>query len=145
MNSLSWFLYLADAAGRLGIAFLVFGLIATAVGAFSMIAFMVSTSEKTWLLGRDGSKDYVERETAKWDAWLRIWGPLRKGVVYGFLLISISCLIPEKNTLYAIAASEMGEKIVKNEGVKEFGGDVARALQNWIKQQLAVPETRKSK
>jgi hypothetical protein len=44
--------------------------------------------------------------------------------------------MPSKNTMYAMAASQMGEKVVSNQTVQEVGGDVAKALQSWIKSQI---------
>ena len=64
-------------------------------------------------------RQYVHQHTRDWSA--------RVGSADVFVIVT-----PEKKTLYAIAASEYGEQIIKS----EIGNDATKALQQWIKRQI---------
>lgn len=49
-------------------------------------------------------------------------------------------LIPSKNTMYAIAASQVGEQVVRSEAVQGLASDATKALQQWIRQQIEPPK-----
>ena len=106
MNSLSWFLYFADVvhsvAAVLGITSLFIS--------FGILAVAAARAE-------DGECTFFH--TARW-----LWVP--------FLGLLLACLIPSKNTLYAIAASQMGEKVVES----AIGQKALKAVEVWIDGQL---------
>ncbi len=110
MNSVSWFLYAADVLSALG----VFGtvcMLGTLVTMVFVTAFQICERE----------------ESPRFLRWaLPLW-------IFAGVII---CLIPSKNTMYAIAASEVGEKIVKSETVQGIASDATKALQQWIKKQI---------
>lgn len=57
------------------------------------------------------------------------WGKLTAAI---FVLSLVTTLIPSKNTMYAIAASQMGEQAVKSQiGQKTLG-----ALEAWLDKQI---------
>jgi hypothetical protein len=45
--------------------------------------------------------------------------------------------------MYAIAASQVGESIVKSEQTQEMASDATKALQQWIKKQIDPEKTEK--
>lgn len=112
MNSLSWMIYLAEAFSDLdsiaGIA-CVISLAFIAVG--SLICFVVYAS--TW--------EKEEEETAK-QAWFKT---LKYGVVAAIVTSVLAALIPSKDTMYLIAASELGEYLA-NTDVAQAGADMVK-------------------
>lgn len=117
MNSISWFLYIADVVGNLR------GLL---VGvAIACIAFCVLC-----LIGQGIAEGELSENCP--NMWKRWWQCAPTAVI--FLLIAI--FIPSQNTLYAIAASEVGERVVKNEKVQDIASDATKALHQWIKRQI---------
>jgi hypothetical protein len=66
-------------------------------------------------------------------AWLEDSNPkYLKWNLVPVLLIAVSVLIPSKDTMYAIAASELGEEVVKS----AIGQKSIKALEQWIDSQL---------
>jgi hypothetical protein len=107
MNTLSWFIYLADVIPSFG------GFILTIGGLvlFAGIALVVC-----YAFDNDG-------KPPKYWQWITI-APL--------VLMLIGLFIPSKNTMYAIAASELGEKVIRSEiGEKSF-----KALSIWLDKQI---------
>lgn len=123
MNSLSWFLYAADVVGNIGFIF--------ALAAISCIGFCVIC-----VLGQAVSEGEMSKDCPNvWWYWWRC-------AVYGGVLLTISALFPTKGTMYAIAASQAGEKIAQSEQVRGIADDATKALQQWIKRQIE-PEAKK--
>lgn len=123
MNSISWFLYLASFCDRLnGISgfwgiLLSIGIIICTVAWF--ITSMIAIDDK------DAGKTLPVIIVLWW--W--IFGPLVfMGITY--------TVIPDSKTMYAIAASQVGEQVVKSETMQGLAGDAGKALQAWIKEQL---------
>ena len=51
--------------------------------------------------------------------------------------MTVSVFSPSRDTMYAIAASQIGERVIQNEAVQGIANDATKALQQWIKRQLA--------
>ena len=58
------------------------------------------------------------------------------GGVSAIALVVVSLAVPSKDTVYAIAASEVGEEIVKS----ETAGKAVKALNAWLDKQIAPTE-----
>lgn len=108
MNTLSWFLYFADVFSSLG-ALLAMGSIA--------MAFV-------WLILGAILSDSAPGQLPRW--WKICW-------VIPPIMIFVSALIPSKNTMYAIAASELGQQAVES----RVGQKALQAIEAWIDQQIA--------
>ena len=122
MNSLSWMLYLADVVGSAGKLFGIIGFLGAAGFAFATLASLGMMS--------DGEHEDAARckTVAGWLA------------VIGFPSLLLSILAPSSDTIYAIAASEMGETALNS----ETGGKAVQALNAWLDRQIAgEPETDK--
>ena len=105
MNSLSWLLYLADVVSKLSvISIVVTGISLTIV----FIWFLVPTD--------DG-----EARTAA------------KFAIGALVAAVIAALLPSKETVYAIAASEMGEELLKT----PTAAKATKALDAWLDKQIA--------
>jgi len=69
----------------------------------------------------------------------RINGMIRAAKMIGFSVIALMAagvVVPQKETVYAIAASEVGEEVIKS----ETAGKAMRALNAWLDDQIAKPE-----
>lgn len=114
MNSLSWFLYAAE----------VFDNLRSAAQITLVLSLMVGG------LGLFFAPIILDILDSDWRPVLR--SAVRWMVIGGIISAVFVIVTPEKKTLYAIAASEYGEQIVKS----EIGNDATKALQQWIKRQI---------
>jgi len=127
MNTLSMLLYLADLAGNLtGLAIaalVILGLSLT----FSWMPFM-----------------FADKSPSDWTGWLA--NTLRRLVLPLGICAVIIALMPSRNTIMLIAASEVGEAVLASEQAQELGGeagqlatDSLRVLRKFINDQLEEP------
>lgn len=124
MNSVSWFIYIAQVANSLGVMFCVLGvLLIIAV----MGRFIFPYAQNAMELNDPGDRGYVQPTAIH-----------RGYMMLAICFLLVGNLMPEKNTMYAIAASQVGEQIVKT----EIASDATKALHQWIKKQIE-PETKK--
>ncbi len=114
MNSLSWMLYWADVADS---AQDKIGLVAGGL----IVAFLGIAFVSTFDLYKGPFTN-----PAKWKPWM---------FAVGCACQAINAAIPSKETIYAIAASELGESAFKS----ETGGKAVKALNAWLDRQLAEP------
>ncbi len=117
MNSLSWLIYFAGVSGNLQAVLMV---IAVILAGFTGLRCLV-----TAIHNDDYPKD------TPW-TYPRL-GPALT-VAAGFAILA--AIVPSQGTVYAIAASEVGEKVVTSERVQGMTDDAARALHQWIKRQI---------
>ena len=121
MNSLSWFIYLADVLpnfawmGQVSFFFLLFGSIAT------VAVFVIANTEGS------GNKDEraVVNKVCR-GITVKILLPLS-------LLMLVTNLIPSKETIYLIAGSEAGEAVVVSEEGKEILSDIHEVIKFQLK------------
>lgn len=102
MNDLSWLLYLGDVAGSLGVA---------AVSTAILFLLMCCGALILWLHGADFNEDAQKAAAIKW-GWKRFFPAMLASTL-------IAVLIPSKQTIYLIAASEMGERTFQTETGKK--------------------------
>lgn len=119
MNNLSWFLYGVDVLTNLSsfLTTITFTLMIVIVGMWIVSAFMAGDI----------------RDEKKVDAlFARVWKYTKIAATFLVLSIFLNGFIPEKNTLYAIAASQFGEKVSQT----DVANDAIKALHAWIKKQI---------
>lgn len=115
MNTLSWLLLLAEILGNLGVMLVVLSVIA-AIGVTSYMLFGALTLS-----------DKYGVEDSEWrDYWRR---SIRFGIAV-LILFSLAVIMPSKNTVYMIAASQIGEQIVQTPDAKELYGDLKAKLKD---------------
>lgn len=120
MNELSWLIYAADVAGSVKTVAVV-GSIAIGMGcALSTFGGLMICSS-SW-------SDEDEKKTGR--SLLNAW---KKWVIAFSSLVAIASLTPSQSTIYAIAASEMGERVITS----ETGGKAVKALNAWLDKQVA--------
>jgi hypothetical protein len=112
MNSVSWFIYIAQVSSSLGVVFRALAIIGLIIaGGYSLFRTVGASVEA--------------------DEFTPHFPPIRYlATLIGML--TLGNIMPERNTMYAIAASEVGERIVKT----EIASDATKALHIWIKKQI---------
>lgn len=117
MNSLSWMIYLADVCSNIGFPAVMFSIVGT-------IAAVISTIVK-----RAAEDD--ESDDGK--AAFRISSSVQKASIpIAVIAITLSVFVPSKDTVYAIAASEVGEDILKSPEASK----ARQALNAWLDKQI---------
>ena len=124
MNSLSWLIYMAQILTSLGYLFITLGtlaLLATIGGAVCMIVFTTFEHDK----------EAFAKTNRRGRVIVSIFAPMT------VIFILVGNLLPDKDTLYAIAASQLGEQIVSSGDAKALANDAYTALRVWLKKQIA--------
>lgn len=123
MNSVSWFLYLVDISEGIGtfFALLSAGSIVTAIALLIAGAVYRDTDY------RHRGDDDERKQYGINLQWKAPWF-----AIPAFLFMLIAFLIPSKDTLYMIGASQIGEQIVALEEVQELGGEVGGLAKDTI-------------
>lgn len=128
MNSLSWMIYFADVVGG---ALVILGLLmfATAIFAGGATAIGFFKREENRSYGAE-DRDFQAGQRLFVAGRGKLWIPLVLAIAVVFT--------PSRETIYAIAASEMGETALNS----ETGGKAVQALNAWLDRQIAgEPET----
>jgi uncharacterized membrane protein len=116
MNELSWMIYLAGVVGEVRAAAVITlvlgGLAASGVAVFGLLARHDYPEDAEWAV----------RFHAK---CARLWW-------LPFAIMGFVAITPSEGTIYAIAASEMGEDILNS----ETGGKAVKALDAWLDKQI---------
>ena len=116
MNSLSWFLYLAQVSDNLGRLFAILTFVSLAG---IVIALLVAP------FALDASAD------AKfWRGWRKALYILAPTALVAMFAVAA---LPSKQTMYLIAASEIGEKLAHTEAVSEISREAYDALRGYLK------------
>jgi len=110
MNSLSWLLYIAGVVGNLGGVLIFFTIVLSLVSLVIAIVYC---------------DDYTEGRAKGF----KIAGLMAGGAVF---CIFLAAFVPSKETVYAIAASEMGEEVLKTPTAQK----AFKALDVWLDKQI---------
>lgn len=135
MNSLSWLLYGANVASNAGV-FLTMG--ATILGIGGVCAFVVGAMIRDFASDfRDQKKEDSAAEGKK----LQSYSP--KLFLAAAIFAGLSVVVPSKDTLMMIAASEVGETVIASAAAQELGGeagalatDSLKLLRKYVTEQL---------
>lgn len=125
MNSLSWFIYLADVIHNLGILAGVMSALGFFGGVALYLAFMVMRA--TAADSRDRGQEVAVGILPSLRLTMKIWYPLWA------LFILVNTFAPSRNTVYMIAASEAGQMIIDNKGTQEIVGDIKDIITDKLK------------
>jgi len=148
MNELSWLIYLADVAGSVkSVAGIIGGLmVPTAVVMATIDANKYKANNhradvQAWdekmaqhisypvLYDRPATDRPHDEDAKTWNPWPIVKGP----VLTMFSAAIVFCAFPASGTLYAIAASEMGERVIQS----ETGDKAIQALNAWLDRQIS--------
>lgn len=139
MNNVSWFLYLTDILSRF---IHVFGPLVPMTFIFIIIPMAICHfcyEEHSDYVGGD----YVRTKTFP---VRHISEHLRYIIPIWFVMLLAIILIPSKETMYAIAASQVGEQIIQLEQVQDIGGEaggLAKDAIDLLRQQIQEQLTEK--
>lgn len=116
MNTLSWLIYFAELVHN-----------------FTFIALLISIAcFLIWSIARFCFIYYHERMITKEDQE-RL--PSSNYLIVGFILVGIVTVLPSKNTVMLIAASEVGQRLVTSERVVDVVDPSLDLLKTWIKKE----------
>ena len=112
MNDLSWFLYLAGTLPQVSWAIRILSFLGLVASLFFFAVYLLD-------------------KVSHGDLWQNLH-PWRFAWLWCAIPFVASFLVPEKETFYAIAASEMGEEVLNS----KIGGKAQRALEQWLDRQI---------
>ena len=125
MNNLSIVIYLADVIPSLGNLFGFLSFISGFIMLFATFAYFMS-------------KDIGEKDKVDISVKIFHWA----AVVFCVSIVP-NVIIPRRDTIMMIAASEYGESVLKSDDVKEMVNPAKQILKNWINDQLTQSEKKK--
>lgn len=128
MNNLSWLIYAADVSVGLSVILGISGFFATFSGAITLI-WATFSGEPYIYRGEQREKRIAQHEATK--ATVKRRSP--RLIAAGLSAWILVAVIPSKETVYAIAASEMGEEVLKS----QTAGKAMQALNAWLDRQIA--------
>ena len=117
MNNVSWFLYASEVFGNMQPALAVGGVCAI-VGAVPTLII--------------SNVDDVEQG--------KTWG--KRLIIGGIIAVFVAVLIPSKTTMYAIAASQIGETVVATPEAREMIDDSKQILRDYLKSLKKEPASK---
>jgi uncharacterized membrane protein YcgQ (UPF0703/DUF1980 family) len=126
MNQLSWLIYLAGTSGYIG-GWLAF---------FAVVTFILCLFLTLWYFFSATDKNSEHPTPPPPRA-----APLMY-VLFIFFLVT-STAMPNRETVLAIAASEMGEKLANNAHMVQTTNKAFAALDRWLDSQIAAEEPKK--
>jgi hypothetical protein len=133
MNSLSWMIYFAELSGSVS-AFLTFLAVVSGIATFGCVAGWCCTQGSPHI--RSWERDTAEADLKVADH-KRMHTEFRKmipRVASAMVVIGLTAtVLPSRNTVYAIAASEMGETLINT----PTAGKAVKALDAWLDRQIA--------
>lgn len=147
MNELSWLIYAADVAGTAK-ALAGLGIASTALssGVLCIVdlarykgnnhradcevwdAAMADHVKYPSLYKKPASDRPDDKDAEPWRPWKVVKAPVLAGIACAVFM----CVFPSSGTLYAIAASEMGEHVIES----ETAGKAINALNAWLDRQI---------
>jgi len=121
MNSLSWFLYLAETLPNLSVLVFLLGIVLF-IGylVWSFIVF----NPHYWGFDSDQTNDR-KRDRIK-TAW-KVWP-----FALSLSMLAISTMVPSKKTIYLVAGSEAGEYVVTSHEGQEIINDIKTIIKSQI-------------
>ena len=125
MNSVSWFIYLTDILSRFTYAF-------TPLVPITFIFIIIPMAVCHFLY--EENSDYKNGEYVRIKSFpLRhVSNLLRYIIPIWFIMLFAIILIPSKQTMYMIAASQVGEQVVQLEQVQDIGGEAGELAKDAI-------------
>jgi len=115
MNSVSWFLYFVQFISNLSVITLI-ALIILGIGLSLTLVFAAIEQELSY-------NDWPSNP---------LWKISRNLAIALGIFTFIALFLPSKDTMYAIAASQVGEQIIQLEEVQEVGGEVGAIAKDAI-------------
>ena len=136
MNNLSLVIYLADVIPSIGALFSILAILTAILTIIVAIVYMVNRTEAYESERyRNESLRIKEEKNAELCAYFFRWT-----VAIFFITVIPAIIIPKRDTIMMIAASEFGETALKSDDVQEIVNPAKKILKNWINEQLTKSE-----
>ena len=133
MNGLSWLIYLAGVTGTLG-GFMVFiTVIFGAMAAISLIVWLVSKTDHDSNGHYRGTEVILQNRRDGDKAWRWFWGFITLMIFMG----SAAALVPSRQTVLLIAASQMGEQVLNHPRINQVMDPGLELLTTWMQKETA--------
>jgi hypothetical protein len=133
MNSLSWLIYLAGVTGTLGNFLTFITVIFGVLAGVSMVVWLTSQSFHDTNGRYHGDAVIQENLKAGAKAWRWFWGFLALMISFG----SVSALMPSRQTVLLIAASQMGEQVLNHPRINQVVDPGIELLTTWMQKETA--------
>lgn len=131
MNQISLLLYWGHVMGNLGGLFIFLGCVSMLVAVVTYIIHYITIAEfldKVKYKGIDNDEGEA--------TWLKHKPRLPFVILpFGFLLWIAAAFCPDQDTVYAIAASQLGEQALNT----PLAGKAEKALEGWLDKQISPP------
>lgn len=124
MNNLSWFIYLAELIPSIRGSIIIWAFLAIIL----LAIYSLFIGHKIDMAYHNDDDNY--RDTLK----SRLASVLKKAVVTIIVLWTVAILLPSKQTLYMIAASEVGEKVATSPQAQEIMKDISAVLKKQLEE-----------
>lgn len=133
MNSLSWLIYLAGVTGTLG-NFLVFiTVIFGCLAGISIVVWLWSLDETNARFDPLPARDIESKRQIRKSTWRWFWGFTALMISFG----STSALMPSRQTVLLIAASQMGEQVLNHPRINQVVDPGIELLTTWMQKETA--------
>ena len=139
MNNLSIIIYLADIIPSLGGLFTFLTIVSVITMAMSGFFYLFARSELQISIDH-GHQKCAARDKMNIELCSKIF---RYSIVVFSIASVPDIVIPKRDTIMMIAASEFGDTVLKSDDVKEIVNPAKQILKNWINDQLAQSEKKK--
>ena len=139
MNNLSIIIYLADIIPSFGGLFEFLTIASVITMAISGFFYLFSRSELQISIDLNHQRCAI-RDKMNMELCSKIF---RYAMVVFFIAVVPDIVIPKREAIMMIAASEFGDTVLKSDDVKEIVNPAKEILKNWINDQLAQSEKKK--
>lgn len=128
MNQVSWLIYFSNVSENIGGLFIIFGLSVAVIAGVYYGWSMVIESELSSYSGDERNVTLIKtaRKTRRFAPYL---------VMVAFVFWTVAAFCPNQNTVLAIAASQVGEQMLKT----PTANLAVEALNAWLQRQIASP------
>ena len=139
MNNLSIIIYLADIIPSFGGLFEFLTIASVITMTISGFFYLFSRSELQISIDLNHQRCAI-RDKMNMELCSKIF---RYAMVVFFIAVVPDIVIPKREAIMMIAASEFGDTVLKSDDVKEIVNPAKEILKNWINDQLAQSEKKK--
>ena len=131
MNNLSILIYLSGVTGNLGNFLTFVAVVFGILGVVSLIVWLVSHDETDTYYRRLESDVLASRRETRKTAWRWFW------CFYGLMVFTggLANLVPSRQTVLLIAASEMGERVLNHPRVNQVIDPGIDLLTTWMEKE----------
>lgn len=126
MNQLSWMLYIAELVGTVNLVLWAAFAAFSAVGVILVLWYLQGAEQKDYRMYKKRNEEFEINEPIINKCQIRM------AFFVAVILLIVATVVPSKQTIYAIAASQAGEQILKT----PLASKAEKALDSWLDAQI---------